>query len=44
LALTGDLSDSDRERLLAVAAKCPLHKLMTQVQTEIETHWAPPAA
>ena len=37
LTLGGDLSPADRDRLLAVAGKCPLHKLMTQVTTEIET-------
>ena len=37
LSLGGQLSDADRERLLAVASKCPLHRLMTQVKTEIET-------
>jgi putative redox protein len=40
LSVTGNLSESDRERLLAVASKCPLHKLMTQVKTEVETAWA----
>ena len=37
LTLGGDLSPADRDRLLAVAGKCPLHKLMTQLTTEIET-------
>ena len=40
LSVTGDLSDADRERLLQVVAKCPVHKLMTTVTTEIETVWA----
>lgn len=39
LAVTGDLTDAQREQLLNVAGKCPLHKLMTQVTTEIETGW-----
>lgn len=39
LALSGDLSAAQRDELLAVAAKCPVHKLMTQVTTEIETDW-----
>jgi putative redox protein len=39
LAVTGDLSDEQRQQLLNVAGKCPLHKLMTQVTTEIETGW-----
>jgi putative redox protein len=37
LTLVGNLTPEDRERLLQVAAKCPIHKLMTQVTTEIET-------
>lgn len=40
LRVTGDLSDAQREELLRVAAKCPIHKLMTEVKTEIETRWA----
>lgn len=39
LSVTGDLSDEQRQQLLNVAGKCPLHKLMTQVTTEIETAW-----
>lgn len=39
VALGGDLSDAQREELLNVAKKCPLHKLMTQITTEIETDW-----
>jgi putative redox protein len=35
--LTGDLSESQREELVAVAQKCPVHKLMTTVTTEITT-------
>jgi putative redox protein len=41
VTLTGDLTDDQRARLLDVAAKCPLHKLMTAVTTEIETQLAP---
>lgn len=37
LALTGELSDAQRRELLSVAEKCPIHKLMTQVTTEITT-------
>ena len=44
LSLTGDLSEAQREQLLAVAEKCPLHKLMTQVKTEIVTALAPAAS
>ena len=41
LDLTGELSDAQRQQLLAVAEKCPLHKLMTQVTTEVRTELAP---
>jgi len=41
MALTGALTDAQRRELLAVAEKCPLHKLMTQVKTEITTELAP---
>lgn len=37
LTFVGNLSDEERQQLLAVAEKCPVHKLMTQVTTEIET-------
>jgi putative redox protein len=37
LTFVGTLSDEERQQLLAVADKCPVHKLMTQVKTEIET-------
>lgn len=35
LTLTGDLSDAQRKELLAAGKKCPIHKLMTEVTTEI---------
>ena len=41
LALQGALSDAQRQELLNVAARCPVHKLMTQVTTEISTELAP---
>ena len=41
LSLGGPLSDAQRQELLAVAEKCPVHKLMTQVTTEIRTELAP---
>ena len=41
LELTGALSDAQRRELLAVAEKCPVHKLMTQVRTEVTTELAP---
>jgi putative redox protein len=37
LALTGALSDAQRQELLTVAGKCPVHKLMTQAKTEVTT-------
>ncbi|MGJ7490850.1 OsmC family protein [Variovorax sp. ZT4R33] len=40
LRVTGALDEIQRAELLRVAAKCPIHKLMTEVTTEIETGWA----
>ena len=37
LSFTGALSKGQREDLLRVAQKCPIHKLMTEVTTEIST-------
>lgn len=37
LKLGGNLSEAQRQELLNVAGKCPIHKLMTTVKTEIET-------
>src|ERR1700728_2247828 len=37
LKLGGNLTDAQRQELLSVASKCPIHKLMTSVQTIIET-------
>ena len=37
LSLTGELSAAQRQELLRVAQKCPIHKLMTEVTTEIST-------
>jgi len=42
LALTGALTDAQRQELLAVAGKCPVHKLMTEVTAEIRTDLAAP--
>jgi putative redox protein len=44
LSLGGPLTDAQRSELLAVAEKCPLHKLMTRVTTEIRTELAPALA
>ena len=37
LHLGGDLSEAQRQELLTVAGKCPVHKLMTTATTEITT-------
>ena len=37
LLISGSLSDSELTQLVAVADKCPVHKLMTSVTTEITT-------
>ena len=37
IAVTGPMSDEQHDKLIAVAAKCPLHKLMAEVETQIET-------
>ena len=44
LSLTGALSDAQRAELLAVANKCPVHKLMTLATTEVHTELAPATA
>ena len=41
LHLGGDLSEAQRQELLTVAGKCPVHKLMTAGTTEITTVLAP---
>lgn len=41
LTLTGALSTQQREDLLRAAQKCPIHKLMTEVTTEISTTLSP---
>jgi len=42
LALGGALDEAQRQELLNVAARCPVHKLMTQATTEVSTELAPP--
>ena len=37
LKLLGQLSDEQKQQLAAIADKCPIHKLMTAVSTEINT-------
>jgi len=43
LSLGGALSDAQRQELLTVANKCPVHKLMTLATTEVLTELAPVA-
>jgi putative redox protein len=40
LHLSGELTEAQRQDLLAVAGKCPVHKLMTTVTTDITTSLA----
>ena len=40
--LGGDLSEEQRAQMLAAAQKCPVHKLMTSVTTDITTTLAQP--
>lgn len=37
IAVSGPMTDEQHDRLIAVAAKCPVHKLMAEVETQIET-------
>ncbi len=37
ISLSGDLTEAQRQELLAVAEKCPVQKLMTSVKTEVAT-------
>ena len=38
LQISGDLTDAQLSELSGVAEKCPVHKLMSTVSTEITTH------
>ena len=40
LTLGGPLTPAQRQELLAVSQKCPVHKLMSQVKTEVTTELA----
>lgn len=40
LALRGPLDDTQRQQLLRIADKCPIHKLMTSTDVQIETRLA----
>lgn len=44
LRITGALSEAQRQELLKVADKCPVHKLMTASTTEVHTVLADAAA
>lgn len=37
IAISGPMTDEQHDRLIGVAAKCPVHKLMSEVETQIET-------
>ena len=37
LDLHGALDDEQRQQLLRIADKCPIHKLMTNVEVQVET-------
>jgi len=41
LSVTGALTEAQRQELLNVANKCPVHKLMTLATTEVQTELAP---
>ena len=41
IRLEGDMTEEQRQALLRIADKCPVHKLMTQVTTEVVTELAP---
>ena len=41
LKLTGAITEDQRQELLNVASKCPVHRLMAQATTEIRTELAP---
>jgi putative redox protein len=40
LKLPGKLSDEQKSQLTTIAGKCPIHKLMTEVSTEINTSYS----
>ena len=44
IAVTGPMTDEQHDKLIAVAAKCPIHKLMSEVETQIETIAVPRVA
>ena len=40
LSLLGSLTDEQKSQLTTIAGKCPIHKLMTEVSTEINTSYS----
>lgn len=40
LKFNGNLTDEEKQRLLQIADKCPVHKLMTQVKTLVHSELA----
>ena len=40
LTVEGELGDADRQRLLEIAGKCPIHRLL-EGEVRIATEWAP---
>ncbi|MDP2716710.1 OsmC family protein [Rheinheimera sp.] len=40
LKLLGSLTDEQKSQLTTIAGKCPIHKLMTEVSTEINTSYS----
>ena len=43
IAITGPMTDAQHDKLIAVAAKCPVHKLMTAVDVQVSTLIVRPA-
>ncbi|MFC4278770.1 OsmC family protein [Achromobacter aloeverae] len=41
LTLNGDLTEEQRQELLNVAGRCPVHKLMTQTEIQVSAELAP---
>jgi putative redox protein len=37
IGVDGPISEAERAKLIEVAGKCPVHRLMTDVETQIET-------
>lgn len=37
IAIDGPMDEAERDKLIEIAGRCPVEKLMTQLQTQIET-------